>query len=57
MSIQEEELEMTKTSLIHKVDFNLHDLYHIFDVQAKGFINHADIRNGLQAIDVYPPQE
>jgi hypothetical protein len=32
MSTHEEELEMTKTSLIHKVDFNLHDLYHIFDI-------------------------
>jgi Ca2+-binding EF-hand superfamily protein len=57
MCLQENELEMAKTALTLKCDFNLHDAYHIFDPHHRGLIDSHDLRAGLTAINVHPTSE
>ena len=53
----ERELEQTKVTLTNKPDFNLHDAFRIFDVDYRGYVSAADIREGLSAIGVFPTSE
>ena len=53
----ERELESTKVTLTNKPDFNLHDAFRIFDVDFRGYISAADIREGLSAIGVFPTSD
>lgn len=57
MCVQENELEMAKTALTLKCDFNLHDAYHILDPHHRGLIDNHDLRAGLSAINVHPTSE
>ena len=53
----ERELESTKVSLTNKPDFNLHDAFRIFDVDFRGHVTTADLREGLAAIGVFPTSD
>jgi Ca2+-binding EF-hand superfamily protein len=53
----ERELEASKTALTLKPDFNLHDAFTIFDSSRSGLLSHSDIREGLNAIGVFPTSE
>lgn len=53
----ERELEASKTALTLKPDFNLHDAFTIFDGSRSGLLSHSDIREGLNAIGVFPTSE
>jgi Ca2+-binding EF-hand superfamily protein len=53
----EQELEVAKTGLVNKTDFNLFDQFSIFDPCRRGVIGLNDIREGLSAIGVYPTGE
>ncbi len=53
----ERELESTKVALTNKPDFNLHDAFRIFDVDFRGYISAADVREGLSAIGVFPTSD
>lgn len=37
-----------------KPDFNLHDAFKIFDINHTGSITHAELRDGLAGIGVFP---
>ena len=43
----EKEIENAKISLAQRSDFNLFDAFRIFDVDAKGYINYSDLKDGL----------
>ena len=53
----ERDLENEKISLIQKHDFNLFDAFRIFDNDSRGFVNHSDLKFGLNSIGVYPSNE
>ena len=53
----ERELESAKIGLAAKKDFNLFDTFHIFDQSRIGQIDCKDIREGLNALGVYPTAE
>lgn len=53
----EREIEACKIHLANKVDFNLFDAFNIFDQSRRGQISIHDIREGLNAIGVYPTSE
>lgn len=53
----ERELEQSKTTMTMKGDFNLFDLFKIFDIDNRGWCSVADLRDGLSAIGVYPTSE
>jgi len=53
----ERELEAGKIALSLKSDFNLFDAFNIFDMGRIGQISIHDIREGLNAIGVYPTAE
>lgn len=53
----ERELETSKVALTNKPDMNLHDAFRIFDVDYRGSITAADIREGLSAIGVFPTSD
>lgn len=41
-------MESVKTDLALKHDFNVHDAFHLFDVQELGCITHYDLADGLK---------
>jgi hypothetical protein len=51
---EERDLEAAKINLAKRADFNLYDAFKIFDTTSKGYINIADLREGLAAIGVFP---
>ena len=53
----EKEIENAKISLAQRPDFNLFDAFRIFDVDAKGYITYTDLKEGLNAIGVFPSHE
>ena len=54
MIFKEKELEKAKIELVIRPDFNLTDAFRIFDINKKGSINIAEVKDGLAAIGVYP---
>jgi hypothetical protein len=52
--VQERELESGKVSLCLKPDFNLNDAFNIFDVANLANITACEMREGLNAIGVFP---
>ena len=53
----EKDLDAQKVNMVLKTDFNLHDVFSIFDENRDGVLSHAEIRNGLAAIGVFPSSE
>lgn len=53
----ERELETSKVTMTNKPDFNLHDAFRIFDVDYRGYVSSADVREGLAAVGVYPTSD
>jgi Ca2+-binding EF-hand superfamily protein len=53
----EKEIENAKISLVQRPDFNLFDAFRIFDIDAKGYINFIDLKEGLNAIGIFPATE
>ena len=51
---EERDLESSKINLARRSDFNFYDAFKIFDPTSKGYITYADLREGLDAIGVYP---
>lgn len=43
--------------MVLKTDFNLQDVFSIFDENRDGVLTHAEIRDGLAAIGVFPSSE
>jgi Ca2+-binding EF-hand superfamily protein len=57
MCAAERELEAAKTALTLKSDFNLVDMFHIFDANRDGLVTAHEIRHGLSGIGVHPTSE
>ena len=53
----EKEIENAKISLAQRPDFNLFDAFRILDADAKGYITYTDLKEGLNAIGVFPSLE
>jgi len=53
----ENNIEREKTALSMKSDFNLADAFKIFDTNYNGQLSSFELRNGLNAIGMYPTQE
>jgi Ca2+-binding EF-hand superfamily protein len=53
----ERELESGKISLANKADFNMFDAFNMFDQSRTGQLTIHDIRQGLNAVGVYPSSE
>lgn len=51
---EEKDLEAAKITMARHSDFNFYDAFKVFDPLSKGYINHADLRDGLAAIGVFP---
>lgn len=52
--MMENDLEQQKINLSIKPDFNLIDLFRMFDVEAKGYITFEEFRYGLTLFKLYP---
>lgn len=50
----ERELETAKTTLAMKSDFNLYDTFRVFDQNNNGWISAFELRDGFNAMGVYP---
>ena len=53
----ENDIEREKTQLALKSDFNLTDAFKIFDTNYNGYLSSYELRNGLNAIGLFPTQE
>ena len=53
----ERELEQAKTSLATKSDFNMYDTFRIFDQNNNGWISSFELRDGFNAMGVYPTHD
>lgn len=53
----ERELETAKTTLAMKSDFNLYDTFRVFDQNNNGWISAFELRDGFNAMGVYPTQD
>jgi Ca2+-binding EF-hand superfamily protein len=53
----EREVEAGKVQIAQKADFNLFDAFNIFDISRVGSVTIHDLREGLNAIGVYPTAE
>jgi Ca2+-binding EF-hand superfamily protein len=51
---EERDLESAKIAMARRSDFNFNDAFKILDPLSRGFINLADLRDGLSSIGVYP---
>ena len=51
--INERELERVKCDLTLKADFNLSDLYKIFEVNKLGYLTASDLKNGMSLFNVF----
>ena len=50
----EREIELAKQNLATRYDFNLYDIYDLFDDLGKGFLNSTDIERQLNKFRIYP---
>lgn len=50
----ESDIENQKIDLYLKPDFNLIDLFRMFDVEAKGFVSFGEFRDGLAIFNLFP---
>lgn len=53
----EDDLEKYRTDLSLKPDFNLLDLFRMFDIENKGYITFEEFRSGLYLFHLYPGHE
>lgn len=53
----ERELETAKTTLAMKSDFNMYDTFRIFDQNNNGWISAFELRDGFNAMGVYPTHD
>lgn len=52
--MMENDLENQKINLSIKPDFNLIDLFRMFDIEGKGYITFEEFRSGLSLFRLYP---
>lgn len=50
---EEKRTERLKTELTLKSDFNVEDLFRVFELDSRGYLTESDIKYGLNALDVY----
>jgi len=55
--IQERDLERLKCDLTLKSDFNLGDLYKIFELNRLGYLTAGDLKYGMNLFNVFPTSE
>lgn len=51
---EERKIERIKTELSLKSDFNIEDLFRVFELDGRGYLTESDIKYGLNALDLYP---
>jgi hypothetical protein len=49
-------LERAKCDLILRSDFNIDDAFRIFELDGRGFLTELDLKYGLHALDIFPPE-
>ena len=53
----ESEIEKIKINLSLNPDFNCEDVFRIFELEGRGFLDQEDIKYGLNLLDIYPTDQ
>jgi len=51
---EESKIEKAKIDLALRSDFNVEDAYRIFELDGRGFVTEADLKYGLNNLDIFP---
>ena len=53
----ENELDRSKTDLALRSDYNIEDIFRLFEIGGRGYITESDFKYGLNKLDVFPTNE